>query len=42
MQGRWKDGLVCLQCPAGQEPTKVRGSEIDNISKYVVVVVVVL
>lgn len=20
--GGWKDGLVCLQCPAGQEPTK--------------------
>lgn len=25
--GVWKDGLVCLQCPAGQEPTKVRSSD---------------
>lgn len=24
VQCRWEDGCVCLQCPAGQEPSKVR------------------
>ena len=30
VQCRWGEGCVCLQCPAGQQPTKVRDTFFSN------------